>query len=94
MPVSYEAMAAGLPVICTDCSGAVLDDGVEGFVVPARDARALKEAIQRLHESQSLRAEFGKAARRKIEADYTWAHYRHRLVDTYLNISGTTIRAH
>jgi glycosyltransferase involved in cell wall biosynthesis len=42
-----EAMAHGLPVIATPCCGEVVSDGVDGFVVPARDAGALALAFQR-----------------------------------------------
>ena len=35
-----EAMAHGLPVVTTPCCGEVVSDGVDGFVVSARDAGA------------------------------------------------------
>lgn len=46
--VVNEAMAYGLPVISTDKCNAALElikDGLNGYVVPAGDANALKEAI-------------------------------------------------
>lgn len=42
-----EAMAHGLPVVATPCCGEVIDHGVDGFIVPARDAGALARALQR-----------------------------------------------
>jgi glycosyltransferase involved in cell wall biosynthesis len=42
-----EAMAYGLPVIATPCCGEVVSDGVDGFIVPARDAGALARSFQR-----------------------------------------------
>jgi glycosyltransferase involved in cell wall biosynthesis len=42
-----EAMAHGLPVITTPCCGEVVGDGVDGFIVPPRDAKALAEALHR-----------------------------------------------
>ena len=42
-----EAMAHGLPVIATPNCGEVVSDGVDGFIVPARDAAALAGAIRR-----------------------------------------------
>ena len=45
-----EAMAHGLPVITTPNCGEVVTDGVDGFIVPARNAAALEKAIQTLVE--------------------------------------------
>ena len=42
-----EAMAHGLPVIATPNCGEVVSDGVDGFIVPTRDAAALAGAIGR-----------------------------------------------
>jgi glycosyltransferase involved in cell wall biosynthesis len=41
-----EAMAQGLPVIATANCGEVVNDDVDGLVVPASDANALAEAFQ------------------------------------------------
>ncbi len=48
--VAYEALAAGLPVICTPNTGSVVRDGFDGFIVPVRDADALAERIALLAE--------------------------------------------
>ncbi len=42
-----EAMAYGRPVVTTPCCGDVVTDGVDGFVVPARDAAGLARSFQR-----------------------------------------------
>lgn len=62
--VLLEAMAAGLPVICTPNCAGVVRDGEEGFVVPVRDAAALADRIQRLVNDRELRQRMGAAARR------------------------------
>ena len=45
-----EAMAIGLPCICTDCpcGGArmVIEDGVNGYLVPVGDDKALLERME------------------------------------------------
>jgi len=41
-----EALAHGLPVIATPCCGAVVDDGVNGWIVPAGNSQALAERIR------------------------------------------------
>lgn len=45
-----EAMAAGKPIITTDCGGPseVITDGRSGFVVPVRNAEAIAEKIRYL----------------------------------------------
>ena len=42
---ALEAMASGLPVITTPQCGSVIRDGIEGFLVPIRDAEALADCI-------------------------------------------------
>lgn len=43
--VTYEAMASGLPVICTEQTGSVVEHGETGLIVPARSSDALVEAL-------------------------------------------------
>ncbi len=51
-----EAMAHGLPVIATPNCGQVVADGVDGFIVPARDPVALAGTIRRfLDEPECLK---------------------------------------
>ena len=47
-----EAMAHGLPVIATPNCGRVVHDGQDGFLVPARDAEALADAIVTLSDNR------------------------------------------
>jgi len=56
-----EAMACGLPVICTDGGGMphVIQDSENGLVVPQRDASSLRAALQKLLGSPELRRRFG-----------------------------------
>ena len=49
-----EAMAHGLPVVTTPNCGKVVNDGMDGFIVPPRDARALAEALARLQSDPDL----------------------------------------
>lgn len=76
----YEALASGLPVITTPNAGSIVRDGIEGFIVPARDTEALSAAIERLAKDRELRLEMGRAARRRALAYGDWAHYGQRLV--------------
>jgi glycosyltransferase involved in cell wall biosynthesis len=56
--VTREALTAGVPVICTDTLGPeeVVEDGVNGLVVPAADAEALAHAMRKFIEQPALAA--------------------------------------
>ncbi len=49
--VVLEAMNVGLPVLSTDCGGMkeVIEDGINGFLVPVRNPEAIAEAIQKFN---------------------------------------------
>jgi len=67
--VVNEAMACGLPVIATDQVGASIDlirEGVNGHVVPARDAAALARALRRVLADPERAAEMGRQSARLI----------------------------
>ncbi|HKD06944.1 MAG TPA: glycosyltransferase family 4 protein [Bryobacteraceae bacterium] len=78
---TYQALAVGIPVVTTLSAGSVVRDGVDGYIVPERDAESLAAAIARIVEDRARRAEFSANARKRA-AEYTWARYSERLVDT------------
>jgi glycosyltransferase involved in cell wall biosynthesis len=64
--VLNEAAGAGLPLVATDACGAAYDlieDGVNGFRIPAGDAGALREAVRRLVDDAALRDHAGRRSR-------------------------------
>jgi glycosyltransferase involved in cell wall biosynthesis len=68
--VLNEAALAGRPLVSTDAAGAaheLIDDGVNGFRVPAGDVGALRTALRRLVEDESLRASAGARSRSLAE---------------------------
>lgn len=67
-----EAAACGRPLITTDVPGCrdVVTDGVNGLLVPVRNASALADAIARLAGDQALARRLGEAARAKAVAEY------------------------
>jgi glycosyltransferase involved in cell wall biosynthesis len=74
MPLTLlEAMATGMPVVTTNTSGMadVVEDKIDGLLVPAADAETLKMAIERLSGSVALRRQLGLAAQEKMRR-YTW----------------------
>jgi len=71
--VVMEAMASGLPVVASNISGIpeLVEDNINGFLIPPSDAGALATAIERLIQEPDLRRRFGKAGREKIEKEFS-----------------------
>lgn len=76
----YEALAAGLPVICTENAGSVVRDGVEGFIIPIRDSEAIAKAITDLSEHPGMRAAMSESAVDRA-AEFTVKRYGERLIE-------------
>ncbi len=67
-----EASAAGRAIVTTDVPGCrhVVDDGVTGLLVPARQVTPLAESIGRLVADPDLRLRLATAARARAEAQF------------------------
>jgi len=78
--VTYEAMAHGLPVICTPNTGSVVRDGVDGFIVPIRNAAAIATRLEQLAADVALR-EYLSANARERAGEFTVAAYGRRLME-------------
>ncbi len=67
-----EAMAAGLPVIATAVGGVpeLVESGLQGILVPARDGAALTEAMRSLINNEERRKAMARAARSKAIATF------------------------
>jgi glycosyltransferase involved in cell wall biosynthesis len=76
--VTYEALAAGLPVVATPNAGSVVEDGTSGFIVPLGDTGAIVAALQRLGDERTLDAMSRAAVARAAEFDL--AAYGRRLL--------------
>jgi glycosyltransferase involved in cell wall biosynthesis len=83
--VLLEAMSCGVPVIATPHGAApdFLTDGVDGFIVPIRDAEAIAERLETLSRDRARLAAMSEAAL-ATAARQTWETYRRRLVTTVM----------
>jgi glycosyltransferase involved in cell wall biosynthesis len=80
-----EAMAAGLPIIATHESGAttLVEDGVHGLIVRARDVDHLAEAMVKLANDRALNERMGRAAHERGALNNSWANYADRLLKIF-----------
>jgi glycosyltransferase involved in cell wall biosynthesis len=70
---SVEALAAGLPIVCTD-HGALNEsvrDGWNGFFVPRSDPEAIARRLNQLLHNDGLRRTMGERSRRLYEERFT-----------------------
>ena len=86
--VTYEALASGLPCVVTREAGSVVRDGVEGFVIPARDSEAIRDRLERLYNDAELRRRMAGAALARSR-EFTWQRYHRelaRVIDRVLRV--------
>ena len=84
-----EAMAIGMPVVCTDCpiggARATITDGENGLLVPVGDAAALYRAMKRVVEDEALSQSLSQNAahlREELSLD--------RIAERWINVLGVT----
>lgn len=79
-----EALATGLPALVSNVGGNtdLVEDGINGRLLPLGDAGAWSRAIVGLIEDHGARSRMGAEARRRVEADYAIE----RVVDRYVRL--------
>ncbi len=78
--VTLEAMASGLPVITTTNTGAagVMKEGREGFVVPIRDSKTIKDRLGYFYDNPGESRRMGRNAR-KLAERFSWDAFSSRV---------------
>jgi glycosyltransferase involved in cell wall biosynthesis len=63
----------GRPIVTTNSIGCkdVVDDGVNGFLIPIKDSDALARKLRLLIDSKELRQQMGRASRLKAEQEFS-----------------------
>lgn len=92
--VVLEAMACGLPVIVTaNGPGDIVRDGVDGFVIPERDADAVCDRLDHLYRHPELRVEMGRRAALRAR-EFDWNAYTGKASQVLLELAqGTRARS-
>jgi glycosyltransferase involved in cell wall biosynthesis len=86
--VALEALAMGLPVICSRITAAAdwIEDGVNGFLVDAGDIPALKGCLERLCDDDVAERMGREAYERYWRSPPTTAAHAERLIACYRTI--------
>jgi phosphatidylinositol alpha-1,6-mannosyltransferase len=79
--VFIEAMARGRPVVGGAHGGTpeIIDDGINGFLVPHGDVAQLMDRLKRLLANDSLRREMGAQALARVKRDFTFGRFSFEL---------------
>ena len=79
-----EASAIGRPIITTDSVGCrdVVEDGINGYLIPIKDASTLADRLGKLFEDKELRVRMGLKSREFAERDFSIEN----VVNTHLEI--------
>lgn len=84
-----EAMACGVPVLGSRVGGIkhTVADGLTGMLVEPHDPDAVAGALARLIGDEATRARMGRAARKRVNEQFTWALVTDQLEAVYAAVS-------
>jgi glycosyltransferase involved in cell wall biosynthesis len=89
--VLLEAMAIGVPIVASHVGGIpeILEDSREAVLVPAKDPEALARAIGVVAGSSELRAELIRAARVRVETQFSIRSSAAKMREMYRSLTDT-----
>ncbi len=85
-----ETLALKRPIVVTDAGGLpeMVEHGVNGLVVPRRDARALADGIIKMLSDPAAAARYGEAGRRTVEERFTRPRLVEKTIEVYREVLG------
>ena len=83
--ILIEAASCGRPIVTTDVPGCreTVQDGVNGYLVPVKDANKLKDALIKLIENEEIRLSMGKASRELAEKQFSTKIVNEKIYSVY-----------
>jgi glycosyltransferase involved in cell wall biosynthesis len=89
-----EAMAYGVPVLASSVGGIpeIVENGVTGLLCDPDAPEQVVAAVRELASDGALRERLGRAARERIEREYTWATIGPRYAALYKELLGERAR--
>ena len=92
--VLLEAMAVGVPIVASRVGGIpeILKDGEEALLVPAKDPAALAQKLAECASSPDCRARLSRAARERVETQFSITASATMMRDMYWSLSGQGAR--
>ena len=88
--VAIEAMARGAAVVASGSGGLreIIEDGVDGFLVPPGDADAFSEKLTALFTDKSLASSMAAAAKRAVSEKFSEEIFLRQLLGIYDSVLG------
>jgi glycosyltransferase involved in cell wall biosynthesis len=83
-----EALACEKPVIVTNVDGfkEIVQDGINGIIVPVGDVEKTAAAIEKLINDKNLRLDLGKKGREQVTEFYNWKNNILQMVKIYSDL--------
>jgi glycosyltransferase involved in cell wall biosynthesis len=87
-----EAMSCGVPVITTPhtCGRDLIEDGVNGYIVPIRDVDAIVRKLEGVLSHRNLLGALSREARLTALA-FTWDRFRQKIRQVYRSRAGVAL---
>ena len=92
--VQAQAMACGLPVICTTNTGGseIVDDDISGYIIPIRNIEIMKDKIKILYNNRVKLEAMSKCAHVKANSELSWEKYGDRMLKIYRELMQKKIK--
>lgn len=91
--VQYSLLEKPIVTFEVEGSREIIDDGVNGYVVPLKDVDALVDRLRRVIGSEDLRTEFGRLSREKVLGRWDVDRMVEQIADVYADVeAGRPVR--